>query len=101
MKKRDSRFELVRIISMIMIVAYHYTMYGNWNKESFNTVKIQFFRPWGQVGVALFVMITGYFLANRKSGLNKLWNRAKRIWIKTLIYSWIILLCAFVFHFGS
>lgn len=101
MKKRDSRFELVRIISMIMIVAYHYTMYGNWSREGFNTIKIQFFRPWGQVGVALFVMITGYFLVNRESDLNKSWQRVKRIWIKTLIYSWIILLCAFVFHFGS
>lgn len=86
---------------MIMIVAYHYTMYGNWNKENFSDIKIQFFRPWRQVGVALFVMITGYFLANCESNLNKSLHRAKKIWIKTIIYSWIILLCTFVFHFGS
>ncbi len=99
-KERDSRFEIIRILSMIFIVIYHYTMYGGWTRYS--SVKIQFFRPWGQIGVALFVMITGYFLANRKSiGLNKSWQRTKKIWIKTIIYSWFILLCTFIFHFGA
>lgn len=43
MNIRDSRFELIRILSMIFIVSYHFTMYGNWTKSSVNTVKIQFF----------------------------------------------------------
>lgn len=85
MNKRDSRFEIIRIISMIFIVMYHFTMYGNWTKDS--VIKIQFFRPWGQVGVALFVMITGYFIANRQSSFNKAWKRVNKLWIKTLIYS--------------
>lgn len=100
MKKRDSRFEIIRIFSMIFIVLYHYTLYGNWNSKSFNTVKIQFFRPWGQVGVFLFVMITGYFLSTREVNLFKSWRRVKALWLKTLFYSWIILILNFVFHFG-
>ncbi|GAA3632671.1 hypothetical protein GCM10022297_09600 [Lactobacillus hamsteri] len=100
MKKRDSRFEMVRIISMLFIVMYHFTMYGNWTNDSINTVKIQFFRPWGQVGVALFVMITGYFVANRQTDFSKAWKRIKKLWVKTLFYSWIILICSFIFYFG-
>ena len=38
MKKRDSRFEIIRILSMVLIVAYHYTMYGGWT--IYNSVKI-------------------------------------------------------------
>lgn len=62
--------------------------------------RIQFFRPWGQVGVALFVMIMGYFLGQRQSNFIKAWHRIDKLWIKTLIYSWIILICSFIFHFG-
>lgn len=29
-KAKDSRFEIIRILSMIFIVSYHYTMYGGW-----------------------------------------------------------------------
>lgn len=97
-KVRDSRFEIIRILSMIFIVSYHYTMYGGW--DEYNSVKIQFFRPWGQVGVALFVMITGYFLGQRQSNFIKAWHRVDKLWIKTLIYSWIILICTLIFHFG-
>ena len=38
MKKRDSRFEIIRILSMVLIVAYHYTMYGGWT--IYNSVKM-------------------------------------------------------------
>lgn len=99
MKKRDSRFELIRILSMIFILAYHYTMYGGWSNH--NSVKIEFFGPYGQVGVSLFVMITGYFLAERESDFVKAWHRVNKLWIKTLVYSWIILICAIIFHFGT
>ena len=98
MKKRDSRFEIIRIISMMFIVMYHYTLYGNWTS---NSLKIQFFRPWGQVGVALFVMITGYFLSLHTSHLRLAERRVIPLWIKTLFYSWIILIIASLFHFSS
>lgn len=99
MKKRDSRFEIIRILSMVLIVAYHYTMYGGWT--IYNSVKIQFFRPWGQVGVALFVLITGYFLGGKETNFIKAWHRVDKLWIKTLVYSWIILICSLIFHFGT
>lgn len=102
MKKiRDSRFEMLRIISMIFIVMYHYTLYGNWTENIRNTFKIQFFRPWGQVGVGLFVMITSYFISNKASSLNLSWLRNKKIWITTIFYSWMILLITFILNPSS
>lgn len=98
MEKRDSKFEIIRILSMIFIIAYHYTMYGGWTV--YNSVKIQFFRPWGQVGVALFVLITGYFLGVKETDFNQAWHQINKLWIKTLVYSWIILICAVFFHFS-
>lgn len=62
MGKRDSRFELLRIISMFLIIIYHYGLYGNWNNSS---LKTQIFSPWGQIGVSLFVLISGYFLSTQ------------------------------------
>lgn len=99
MKRRDSKFEIIRILSMIFIVAYHYTMYGDW--QDYNSVKIQFFRPFGQVGVALFVMITGYFLAQKETTFTNAWHHIDKLWVKTLIYSWVILCCALIFHWGK
>lgn len=34
MKLRDSRFELLRIASMFMIVISHFAVYGNWDDIS-------------------------------------------------------------------
>ena len=99
MKERDSRFEILRILSMIFIVSYHYTIYGGWH--DFDSVKVQFFRPFGQVGVALFVMITGYFLANKEINFTKAWYRVDKLWMKTLVYSWIILICTLILHWGK
>lgn len=80
MKKiRDSRFEIIRIISMMLIVMYHYTLYGNWPKSAINSFKIQFFRPWGQVGVGLFVMITSYFISTKTSNLKLSLLRNKKL----------------------
>lgn len=97
-KRRDSKFEVIRIISMMFIVMYHYTLYGNWSKNIMNSFKIQFFRPWGQVGVGLFVMITSYFISSKASSLKLSFLRNKKLWIKTVFYSWIILILTFIFN---
>ena len=95
---RDSRFEIIRIISMMFIIMYHYTLYGNWSNETINSFKIQFFSPWGQIGVGLFVMITSYFMSGKVLDLKSSFLRNKRIWIKTVYYSWIILVLTIVFN---
>lgn len=55
--KRNSKFELLRILSMVMIIMSHYQLYG---KVRFEYSKI--LAPLGQIGVGIFVMISAYFL---------------------------------------
>lgn len=77
--KRKSNFEILRIVAMLMIVAYHYAAHGvekvkygdvsllDWAKGSFtNKAFTSFLMPGGEVGVALFFILTGYFLINKK-----------------------------------
>lgn len=77
-KMRESGFELVRIIAMILIVANHLmnhglfkvtsqTPYTLWPQMSpFNQAVSAVVSCGGRVGVAVFFMITGYFLADRE-----------------------------------
>ena len=52
LKKRDSKYELLRIISILLIIASHYSNYGNWYSQTRLT---SFFDPFGKVGVDLFI----------------------------------------------
>ena len=78
---RKTNFELLRIISMFMIITYHLFIHGIvrigyvtlepdfWmQKNVFNKIFALFFFPGGEVGVGLFFMITGYFLYEKKRG---------------------------------
>lgn len=68
--QRNSNFELLRIFAMILIVAYHYGRHGIYTFDnadlSINKFFISFLKIGGQFGVSLFVLITGYFLINKK-----------------------------------
>ena len=74
MKQRNSNIELLRILSMLMIIAHHYALYGvhqlyDSNKidsyyaygTSLNRAISECFLPGGVVGVGIFFLIAGYF----------------------------------------
>ena len=67
-KKRDSRIELIRIVSMVLIIAFHLTQNSGVDvyKEdlSFNLFFNILFGIWGKVGVILFVTISAWFLVD-------------------------------------
>lgn len=54
--KRNSKFELLRIISMGMILLSHYRLYSGNTSE-----KLRILDPLGQIGVGMFVMISAFF----------------------------------------
>lgn len=97
---RQSGLELLRIIAMIIIVASHLSQRGNWawigtnDSLSINQLFINVIICFGQVGVAIFFSITGYFLYNSK---NLHWKRIFKIARPTWFYSFSFLLFAIIF----
>ena len=72
---RNSNLELLRIISMFLIIAHHYAIHGFATiKFSFtlNKFLIDFLSLGGQLGVSCFVLISGYFMINSKFTFQKL-----------------------------
>ena len=71
-KTRLSGLELLRIIAMIFIVASHLSQFGRWSwlaenrAFSANEALMNLIICFGQVGVAIFFSITGYFLYSQK-----------------------------------
>lgn len=73
MKKRESNFELMKIISMFMIIAYHFIVHGEIleNTTGFLNIIMNFFKMLFIVHVNSFVLITGYFQYNKQFKLSK------------------------------
>lgn len=82
---RKSSFELLRIISMLLIVMSHYVAHSEiLNIEcNVNRIIAQFIFIGGKLGVTLFVLISGYFLVNSEFKLKKL----LKIILETFFYS--------------
>lgn len=99
MKKRNSNLELLRIFSMFLIIAHHYSVHGGFNLLM-NTPGIEFNKSWleflgygGKLGVNLFVLISSYFLVESKFSLTKL----KNLFITVTFYSLSIYLIFIIF----
>ena len=92
---RQSNLELSRILAMYLIVMHHFSVHGGvsiWSGSaplSFNFYLDQLLSTGGKIGVNLFVLITGYFLAKKFSKFSSL----VYLWIKTFSYV-IIFLCS-------
>ena len=101
MKKRISNLEILRIISMFLIVAHHYSVHGGFNSFinaigiNFNKSLIEFLGYGGKLGVNLFVLISSYFLIESKFSFNKL----KKLFITVTFYSISIYLIFLIFNF--
>ena len=64
---RASNIELLRIISMILIIMHHFSVHGCFPFTpdlTFNKVFLQVFGLGGKAAVVAFVMITGYFMVS-------------------------------------
>ena len=64
-KERNSSFELLRIISMVLIVSFHYVYHAGFDFLAPFSPRLYFIQcidMGGNLGVNLFVLISGYFL---------------------------------------
>ncbi len=95
-RMRNSKFEMLRIIAMFFIVSSHYSLFTKWGYvKGINSFQTLFFQPLGQIGVDLFVMISGYFLSARIESMGKMLIKDIRLWIKVLFYSWLMLIIVY------
>ncbi len=84
---RSSNFEMLRILAMLQIIAFHLAFHSNFlfigTTVTFNRVWYQMLFMGGKLGVNLFVMITGYFMVSAK-GIKT--ANIIRLWGQTLFY---------------
>lgn len=73
-KTRESNIEALRIISMLFIILFHYVANCNfqYTNLSLNNLMIKTILFFGELGVNLFILITGYYLCESKMSLKKL-----------------------------
>lgn len=94
-KQRNSNLELLRIVSMLFVVLSHYSVYEPWQNLQTASIPLSvacsIYRLLGEIGVDLFVLITGYFLINRKDNFGNAVKRVAKLWTEVWFYS--ILTC--------
>ena len=85
--QRKSNFELLRIISMLMIVAHHLAIHsGLYFPQipiTMNRIFALLVLMGGKIGVNIFVLISGYFLINSNFKIKKL----LKLWLQVMFYS--------------
>ncbi|MBS5858109.1 MAG: acyltransferase [Clostridia bacterium] len=88
-KDRQMNFELLRIISMIFILLHHYSLKGGLlSIENITTNKFigEFIYIGGKVGVVIFILISGYFLIDKKYKFKNLF----KVILEVFFYSILI-----------
>lgn len=92
-KVRDSNIELLRIVSMLMIVILHFLMHGRilkWSAFGSKEYAIYWMiEAFVFVCVNVFVIISGYFLCLSKFKVSRL----TKVWFQVLFYSIICTIC--------
>lgn len=60
--QRKNNIELLRVIAMFLIITFHYVYKSDYIIESLNlsSILIKTFYFFGELGVNLFILITGY-----------------------------------------
>lgn len=88
--QRESGLELLRIIAMLLIVLHH-VYYWGWlaaNPTAEEGIFGLFCRQIGKFGVNVFVLISGYFMVNKRFKLTRVLN----IVLQTTFYTFVIYL---------
>ena len=80
---RNSSVELLRIVAMLMIVLSHVCVHSGIDRGSMPLSLNRIFIRWGSLGnlgVDIFVMISGYFLCTKKNPTTSLGKLLVQVW---------------------
>lgn len=92
--ERDSNFEMLRILCMIMIVMQHFGFWGEFDitgEITTNTVILQTIVNAGKIGVNCFIMIMGYYGIFSSFKPSKITSLVAKVWF----YTWGIAIVLF------
>lgn len=85
-KSRESNFELLRIVAMILIIFSHVRTSFDGQNVSDTTQSLYYtITSFGQVGVTLFILISSYFLCTKKFNFTSIF----KILLEVIFYSFI------------
>lgn len=90
---RDSNLEILRILSMLAIIAHHYvvnsTVVSQYNYEDTSSQQyfLEIWGLWGKTAINCFILISGYFLCRMKLTL----QRYLKLLFEVLFYGLLIM----------
>ena len=85
-EKRYSNFELLRIVSILLITLHHMTLTVGINStDMYVRLWGQFFYIGGKVGVNCFVLIGAYFLCDKDFKLTRIISLHRKVWVYSII----------------
>lgn len=94
-KERNSAIEMLRIVAILFIILSHACVHGGFDTVnspvSLNRILIQC-GALGNLGVAIFVIITGYFYCESKISPEKIGKLFSQVWFYSLFMAAICLL---------
>lgn len=95
-KSRESGIELLRIISMVIIVFHHFAIHSDidFGNSELNEFIMHLFSIGGKLGVNIFVFISGYFLVKSK------FNLKKTVMLVLQVFFWSVVCMSVICLFG-
>ena len=92
--QRLSNFELLRIVSILLIVMHHFCVHVDWpfGQDPIKDLVIYLIGFGGKIGVDAFVLITGYFQCRTRFKSRSLFQ----VWVEVITYA-LALLVVFAF----
>ena len=95
-KKRSSNFELLRIVSMLFIIAGHFVgqsgMSQCYNGLSFSTFTVLFFESGARAGTLLFLFLGCWFMVDSSFRASKIIKLYSQLWFYAVIITLILIL---------
>lgn len=94
--QRQSNLELFRIVSILFIIAHHWSVHGNFHFLPYeitpNRLFVQFLALGGKFGVVCFLIVSGYFMVKSVFSIEKL----LRLVLEVTFYSILLMLVFYV-----
>ena len=92
-KMRNSSVELLRVISMLMVVAHHFVVHNldnAWdiNGDSSRFLIAVFAAPLGKISIVSFFAVTAWFLCEKENGFRVSFQRVWKMELQVLFYAW-------------